>query len=170
MDSQAISWNSITPVIVDDSNFPTNSSFISISTGLFHTCGIIDNNDLYCWGYNDQGQLGIGTTGQTNYPIPQFVDSNVIGVSTGNNHACALYESQTIKCWGANSEGQLGTGNMYYLNTPTAINLSSNISLISIESAYNANCAISEDFIPICWGANQFGQIGNYDENDTRIL
>ena len=157
-----------TPVIVDDSNFPTNSSFISISMGLYHTCGIIDNNDLYCWGYNDQGQLGIGTTEQTNYPIPQFVDSNVIGVSTGNNHACALYESQTIKCWGANSEGQLGTGNMYYLNTPTAINLSSNISLISIESAYNANCAISEDFIPICWGANQFGQIGNYDENDIR--
>ena len=157
-----------TPVIVDDSNFPTNSSFISISTGLFHTCGIIDNNDLYCWGYNDQGQLGIGTTEQTNYPIPQLVDSNVIGVSTGNNHACALYESQTIKCWGANSEGQLGTGNMFYQNTPTAINLSPNIPLISIESAYNANCAISEDFIPICWGANQFGQIGNFDENDIR--
>ncbi|MBL6883566.1 MAG: hypothetical protein ISR09_04175 [Candidatus Thalassarchaeum sp.] len=157
-----------TPVIVDDSNFPTNSSFISISMGFHHTCGIIDNNDLYCWGYNDQGQLGIGTTEQTNYPIPQLVDSNVIGVSTGNNHACALYESQTIKCWGANSEGQLGTGNMFYQNTPTAINLSPNIPLISIESAYNANCAISEDFIPICWGANQFGQIGNYDENDIR--
>ncbi|MDC3299830.1 hypothetical protein OAV20_01170 [Euryarchaeota archaeon] len=157
-----------TPVIVDDSNFPINSSFISISMGLYHTCGIIDNNDLYCWGYNDNGQLGIGTTDYGNYPIPQFVDSNVIGVSTGNNHACALYESQTIKCWGANIEGQLGTGNMYYQNTPTAINLSSNISLISIESAYNSNCAISEDFIPICWGANQFGQIGNFDENDIR--
>ena len=157
-----------TPVIVDDSNFPTNSSFISISMGLYHTCGIIDNNDLYCWGYNDNGQLGIGTTDFQNYPTPQLVDSNVIAVSTGNNHACALYESQTIKCWGANTEGQLGTGNMFYQHTPTAINLSSNISLISIESAYNSNCAISEDFIPICWGANQFGQIGNFDENDIR--
>jgi alpha-tubulin suppressor-like RCC1 family protein len=157
-----------TPVIVDDSNFPTNSSFISISMGLYHTCGIIDNNDLYCWGYNDNGQLGIGTTDSQNYPTPQFVDSNVIAVSTGDNHACALYESQTIKCWGANTEGQLGTGNMYYQNTPTSINLSSNISLISIESAYNNNCAISEDFIPICWGANQFGQTGNYDEDDIR--
>ena len=53
-----------------------------------------------------------------------------------------------------------------YQNTPTAINLSANIPLISIESAYNNNCAISEDFIPICWGANQFGQTGNYDEDD----
>ena len=157
-----------TPVIVDDSNFPTNSSFISISTGFHHTCGIIDNNDLYCWGYNDNGQIGIGDIDYMNYPIPQFVDSNVIAVSTGNNHVCALYESQTVKCWGANSEGQLGTGYMANEATPTAINLSSNISLISIESAYNANCAISEAFIPICWGANQFGQIGNYDENDIR--
>ena len=162
-------WNGrYTPVVVDDSNFPANSSFIAISMGFHHSCGIIDNNDLYCWGRNNHGQLGIGTQEDINYPTPQFVDSNVIAVSTGNDHACALYESQNIKCWGNNGQGQLGTGNMYYQNQPTAINLSSNIPLISIESAYNANCAISEDFIPYCWGANQFGQIGNFDEDDIR--
>jgi len=157
-----------TPAIVDDSNFPTNSSFISISTGFHHTCGIIDNNDLYCWGRNNYGQLGLGTLVDAAYSTPQFVDSNVIAVSTGNNHACALYESQHVKCWGDNTEGQLGVGNMFLQSQPTMINLSHDISLISIESAYNANCAITEDFIPICWGANQFGQIGNYDVDDPR--
>ena len=58
-----------TPVIVDDSKFPTNSSIISISTGMAHSCAIIDNNDLYCWGRNDGGQLGIGSTDTGDFPL-----------------------------------------------------------------------------------------------------
>jgi len=157
-----------TPVIVDDSNFPTNSSIISISTGMAHSCAIIDNNDLYCWGRNDGGQLGIGSTDTGDFPTPQYVDSGVVAVATGNEHSCALYNNQMVKCWGKNDQGQLGTGNLYYQNSPTAINLSSNIALISLETAYNLNCVISEDNTPYCWGANQWGQLGNYDPNDSR--
>ena len=157
-----------TPVIVDDSNFPTNSSIISISTGMAHSCAIIDNNDLYCWGRNDGGQLGIGSADTGDFPTPQYVDSGVVAVATGNEHSCALYNNQMVKCWGKNDQGQLGTGNLYYQNSPTAINLSSNIALISLETAYNLNCVISEDNTPYCWGANQWGQLGNYDPNDSR--
>ncbi len=156
-----------TPVLVDDSNFPANYSIISISTGMGHSCAIIDNNDLYCWGANSWGQLGTGL-GEQSFPTPQYVDSGVIAVATGNEHSCALYENQYVKCWGNNAQGQLGTGNLFNQNTPTLINLSSNIDLISLETAYNLNCVISEENIPYCWGANQWGQLGNYDPNDSR--
>ncbi|MAD72950.1 MAG: hypothetical protein CL973_04075, partial [Euryarchaeota archaeon] len=155
------------PQIVDDSNFPTNSSFISISTGYHHTCGIIDNNDLYCWGRNDDGQLGIGSIADVNYPLPQLVDSNVIAVGTGDDHTCALYQSQVVKCWGANYDSQLGTGNTYWFNQPTAINLSTNIPIISLEVAYKNTCAISEQLVPYCWGANWWGQTGNGGGDNT---
>ena len=157
-----------TPVLVDDSNFPANYSIISISTGMAHSCAIIDNNDLYCWGNNYQGQLGIGGGNNADFPTPQYVDSGVIAVATGNEHSCALYENQIVKCWGNNGQGQLGTGDLFNQNSPTALNLSSNIALISLETAYNMNCVISEENIPYCWGANQWGQLGNYDPNDSR--
>ena len=150
-----------TPVIINESNFPTNSSFISISTGFQHTCGIINNNDLYCWGRNDDGQLGIGSMADVNYPLPQFVASNVIAVGTGDDHSCALYQSQIVKCWGANFDSQLGTGNNIWFSSPTAINLSANIPIISLEVAYKNSCVISEQLIPYCWGANWWGQTGN---------
>lgn len=155
------------PQIVDDSNFPTNSSFISISTGFHHTCGIIDNNDLYCWGRNDDGQLGIGSIADVNYPLPQLVDSNVIAVGTGDDHTCALYQSQIVKCWGANYDSQLGTGNNFWYNEPTTINLSTNIPIISLEVAYKNTCAISEELVPYCWGANWWGQTGNGGGDNT---
>ena len=150
-----------TPAVIDDSNFPVDSSFISISTGFHHSCGIIDNNDLYCWGQNNNGQLGIGLAGNNNYPTPQFVDSNVIAVGTGDQHSCALYMNQNVKCWGANNNGQLGSGNNYLYSSPSLINLSTNIRLISLETAYNSACVISEDFVPYCWGSNSFSQLGN---------
>ena len=155
------------PQIVDDSNFPTNSSFISISTGYHHTCGIIDNNDLYCWGRNDDGQLGIGSMADVNYPLPQLVDSNVIAVGTGDDHTCALYQSQIVKCWGANYDSQLGTGTNIWYNQPTEILLSSNIPIISLEVAYKNTCAISEQLVPYCWGANWWGQTGNGGGDNT---
>ena len=157
-----------TPAVIDDSNFPANSSFISISMGQRHSCGIIDNNDLYCWGQNNYGQLGIGLSDFQNYPTPQFVASNVIAVGTGDQHSCALYENQNVKCWGRNHMGQLGTGDSYLYSSPQAINLSTNILLISLESAYNSNCVITEEFETYCWGTNYFSQLGNQDGDGTQ--
>tara|TARA_Y100000992_G_C21274531_1_gene499091 strand:+ start:1896 stop:5234 length:3339 start_codon:yes stop_codon:yes gene_type:complete len=157
-----------TPAVIDDSNFPANSSFISISMGQRHSCGIIDNNDLYCWGQNNYGQLGIGLSDFQNYPTPQFVASNVIAVGTGDQHSCALYENQNVKCWGQNNMGQLGTGDNYLYSSPQPINLSTNILLISLESAYNSNCVITEEFETYCWGTNYFSQLGNQDGDGTQ--
>jgi alpha-tubulin suppressor-like RCC1 family protein len=153
------------PIIVGQGQLPSNTSFISISTGFQHTCGILDTNDLYCWGRNN-GALGLGSTG-LNIPDPTFVDSDVVAVGTGDEHTCALYLDKTVSCWGVNEFGQLGTSNNYQSTVPVAINLSSNISLISLEVAYDNNCAIDDTFEVYCWGRNNYGQTGSAPLTDV---
>jgi|GEM_PF-193106 alpha-tubulin suppressor-like RCC1 family protein len=147
------------PVIVGQGILPPNSSFISLSTGYYHTCGILDTNDLYCWGNNELGQLGIGTP-DGDIADPTFVDNNVVAVGTGGYHTCALYTDKTVSCMGANGYGQLGIGNAILTgwNIPYNINISSNISAISIEIGIHNSCLITDDFTPYCWGRNNWGQ------------
>ena len=119
----------------------------------------MDTNDLYCWGNNDLGQLGIGTP-DGDIADPNFVDNNVVAVGTGGWHTCALYTDKTVSCMGANGYGQLGIGNAILTgwNIPYNINISSNISAISIEIGIHNSCLITDDFTPYCWGRNNWGQ------------
>ena len=144
------------PVIVSKATLPSNSSFISISTGDSHTCGILDTNALYCWGNNFYGQLGFGNT--TFSSTPRFVANDVVAVGTGRWHTCALDTDKSVACWGNNDYGQLGIGNINDQYVPTPINLSSNISVISLEVGPHNSCIITDNFTPYCWGRNNWGQ------------
>ena len=144
------------PVIVSKATLPSNSSFISISTGDSHTCGILDTNALYCWGNNFYGQLGFGNT--TFSSTPRFVANDVVAVGTGRWHTCALDTDESVACWGNNDYGQLGIGNINDQYVPTPINLSSNISVISLEVGPHNSCIITDNFTPYCWGRNNWGQ------------
>jgi LPXTG-motif cell wall-anchored protein len=91
----------------------------AISTGNSHTCALLSSGAVKCWGYNDNGQLGLGDTnkrgdgpGEMGAALP-VVDLGsgvtVTAISTGDEHTCAL-SSGAVKCWGANGYGQLGLG------------------------------------------------------------
>src|SRR6185295_8790590 len=83
-----------------------------LAAGLNHTCAILDNDTLKCWGANSSGQLGYGDA--TNRLAPQDTPVNLgtgrtaLLVTAGANHTCALLDDTSIKCWGTNSNGQLG--------------------------------------------------------------
>jgi hypothetical protein len=93
-----------------------------VSAGYHHTCAILDNDLLKCWGYNDYGQLGIGgdpavsvgkLKAQMGDALP-YVDfgpgRTVRRVTAGNAFTCALLDNDAVKCWGLNSNEQLGLG------------------------------------------------------------
>ena len=77
-------------------------SAVSISLGQSHTCAILDNGNLKCWGKNSFGQLGISSTSDQN--TPQLVDlgpgRTAVSVSLGNEHTCAILDNGSLKCWG----------------------------------------------------------------------
>lgn len=82
-----------------------------LSLGLAHSCVVADDGFSYCWGSNDEGQLGAGAVGDPTIDgVPRQGAGDLLAISAGASHTCALTEAAEVLCWGANSEGQLGNG------------------------------------------------------------
>jgi alpha-tubulin suppressor-like RCC1 family protein len=132
------------------------------SVGLSHTCAVDNSNQIWCWGNNYYGQLGIGKDYnyyQTYYSFPRQVTSvgKVKGVSGGYSSTCVIKEDNSLWCWGGNDSGQLGDGTFINRAFPH-MKITDNVLQISANQ-YNT-CAIISDNSLWCWGSNWYGQLG----------
>lgn len=150
------------PVALDSSN-----SWVSVSTGLYQTCGIRENKTLWCWGRGDYGQLGIGDQHSRNNRHPKQVGSSTDWqeVSGDWRVACGIREDKTIWCWGDNSYGQLGFEDATEHKVPRQIDNDSG--WIGLASGFDHVCGLSDSNRLWCWGRNQHGQLGTGD-NENR--
>ena len=133
-----------------------------VAAGKDSTCVVVFAPDrTWCWGANDHGQLGDGTTGDQHLPVevPDFPAGGTITV--GGSHAC-VGELGWLWCWGDNEQGQLGDG------TTTESHVPVRVSAVPIGSgglratAGGSNtCALSGTEQVFCWGANDHGQLGD---------
>ncbi len=138
-------------------------SWIDVSAGGYHTCAIRDDNSLWCWGYNSDGQIGLGTSGY-NYDTPQLVDSDSTWTRVDNGlfFSCATRNdsgADLLFCWGDNVYGQYGlSGNEY--QTPHLVS----IDLIHDFATGNYHTCFVEDYDDngtlLCAGLNSSGQLG----------
>ena len=94
-------------------------SFQAITAGVYHTCGLTVNGDVYCWGDNRHGQLG-PNAGAQEVPTPVPVGLQATTLVAGTWHMCALTATGAY-CWGRNLSGQLGIGNRTSTATPTRV-------------------------------------------------
>ena len=80
----------------------------AISLGAVHSCAILENGDLKCWGRNDKGRLGTGNDTSLNIPsAPINLGGKAIAISLGGSHSCALLENGEVKCWETITMGSL---------------------------------------------------------------
>jgi alpha-tubulin suppressor-like RCC1 family protein len=137
-----------------------SSGVTALAAGYQHTCALISDGTVKCWGYNGYGQLGDGTT-TTKY-VPTAVSSITSGataVTCGYNFTCAIVNGGA-KCWGYNSYGNLGDGTTKAQYVPTDVSgLATGVTWIDAGS-YHA-CAIGAGAALSCWGQNTYGQLGD---------
>ena len=164
-------------------------TIVHVSAGIdffsTHTCAILDDASVKCWGGNDEGQLGYGDTnnrgdkaGDMGNALPKVdlgVGRTALQVSTGSKFTCALLDDASVKCWGQNNVGQLGYGDKNNRgdgpgemgdNLP-AVDLGSGRSAVQISAGHEHTCAVLDDASIKCWGENDDGQLG-YGDKITR--
>lgn len=159
-------------------NLGTGRTAVALGAGDIHTCAILDNGRVKCWGEAQNGQLGYGDTndrgdeaGEMGDALP-YVDlgtgRTAVAISAGDTHTCALLDNGAVKCWGSNGFGQLGQGDIVQRgdgpgemgNALAAVNLGSGRTAVAISTSVNHNCAVLDNGTLKCWGRNASGQLG----------
>ncbi|HSD88633.1 MAG TPA: hypothetical protein VLB44_13990 [Kofleriaceae bacterium] len=138
------------------------SAWTTVSAGMETTCAIGDRK-LFCWGANNNGQLGDGT--QTDRGVPTQIAPTIadwIAVSTGFHHTCAVSEGSGVHCWGENFYGQSGPGASDPQLTPNPVKDSAGQPTFATSIAVSANsvCATTREGGVVCWGGNSASELG----------
>ncbi|MFN3200732.1 MAG: fibrinogen-like YCDxxxxGGGW domain-containing protein [Bradymonadia bacterium] len=163
----------------------TGRTAVQMSSGYYHTCALLDDASVKCWGQNGFGQLGTGDTnsrgdspnemGDNLLPVDLGTGRTAVQVSVGLYHACAVLDDGKVKCWGHNSYGQLGQGNTTRRGDNAGemgdalayAEIGTGRTVVQLVSGNYHNCAILDDASVKCWGFNTPGNLG-YEDADHR--
>jgi alpha-tubulin suppressor-like RCC1 family protein len=147
-------------------NNPVGNDLDTVGVGVHHTCAVKTDHTLWCWGLNDHGQLGDGTT--TSQAIPVQVAAlgtavNGVAVSPNGSFTCAATMTGAF-CWGRNDRGQLGDGTTVERHLPVPVAVSKSPRELSVGRDHACLYPNGPQVMPEqiwCWGANDHGQIGD---------
>lgn len=148
-----------------------------VSVGTSHVCAVLDNGSVKCWGRNNRGQLGVGSTTTWGTATGNMAGLPTVNLGTGltaknvragSEHTCAHLNDDTIKCWGRSNSGQLGQGTTSVIgdastemgnNLPvTSLGTGLTVSSMYLEAAHT--CAWMDNGDLKCWGYGFYGELG----------
>ena len=151
-----------------------NLTITSFSLGTSHTCAVTSSGAMACWGDNSDGRIGDGTTTQRSVPTspqvsasdwPAQANTTVGAVVAADAHTCALTPAGAAYCWGYNGTGQIGDNTTTTQTSPTAVVTASTAlagrTIASVTAGSGSTCAVTSTGVPVCWGDNTYGQIGD---------
>lgn len=150
------------PVAVSGSH-----TFASVSAGGFHACGVTTVGTAFCWGRNNNGQVGDGTTNDVNVPAAVAGNLRFASVSAGENHTCGVTTSKRAYCWGSNASGQLGAGNVPSSSVPVLV--LGRHAFASVSAGGSHSCGVTSKGRAYCWGRNTEGELGDGTNIGTHV-
>ncbi len=151
------------------SAFTTFLNFVSVGVGNATTCGVTASNALYCWGQNNNGQLGDGTTTNRSVPTRVVAPAGVrfIAVSQNQRDAvttvtnCALAVGGSAYCWGYGAGGAIGDGGSVNRLTATLVTPPLGVTFTSISAGGTFTCGLESTGTGYCWGNGVVGTLGD---------
>ncbi len=163
-------------------DFGTGRTAVELALGSFHTCAILDDGGVKCWGDGFWGALGYGDTlvrgdnpGEMGDALPAVAlgtGRTAVAIAAGRRNTCAILDDGGVKCWGDNSSGQLGQGDIVDRGDTAgemgdalpAIALGAGRTAVAIGVGEVHACAILDDGVVKCWGGG--GMLGTGDTFD----
>ncbi|MBR9683709.1 hypothetical protein GOV03_04180, partial [Candidatus Woesearchaeota archaeon] len=136
------------------------SNVVQMDTGYYHSCAIVQNGSVLCWGYNAYGNLWDTTTATRTTPVKVTELYNISKITCSYHSTCAILQNGTAMCGGYNGYGQLGVGDTATKTDPTPVLNVSNVTEITQSSMYH-NCFLQENGTVKCTGRNNYGQLGD---------
>ena len=146
-----------------DYDFTPTGEITQIAAGDSHSAAVTKDGDLYMWGTNGSGQLGIQSNVASNIPVKvnnsssTLPEKSVKYVALGTYHSAAITKYGSLYMWGYNNYGQLGNGST--TNSYTPVKIMENVAAVSLGACHSA--AITKDGSLYMWGENSDGQLGN---------
>jgi alpha-tubulin suppressor-like RCC1 family protein len=138
-----------------------NVFVVAVTAGAYHFAALSDTGQVFLWGSNSEGQLGMGDFSQRNLPVLlDYFINPVQQVQAGSYHTIFLDTFGRVFVCGSNSNGQLGAGQGVEAKTPNAVSSISKQHITTVASGHYHVFAIAEDGVAWSWGANSFGQLG----------
>jgi alpha-tubulin suppressor-like RCC1 family protein len=151
-------------------SMPSGVAFKAVSAGDEHSCGLATDGAVYCWGRNDGGALGDGTTTAHLTPVLAATPPGVTfrSIDAGRLRTCGVTTSGSVYCWGMNGlQGILGDGTTIDRTSPTLMPTPQGVGFASVDVGAGHTCALTASKgIAYCWGDNGSGQRGggSYDD------
>jgi alpha-tubulin suppressor-like RCC1 family protein len=159
-------------------NLGTGRTAVALYVGAEHSCAVLDDQSLKCWGRNEHGQLGLGDTNDRGDAAGEMGDAlpavdlgagrHVKSMHLGVTHTCAILDNDALKCWGDNYNAKLGLGDWADRGDAPgemgdalpAVSLGTGRYATRVVGGFHNTCAILDDGTVKCWGDNTHGQLG----------
>lgn len=131
------------------------------------SCARLSSGHVDCWGGNEHGALGDGTTNSSYTPVEVHGITSAIGVAAGGDHSCALLSNGHVDCWGDNNVGQLGDNSEVESEIPVEVQGITNATKVTV--GYDHTCALLSSEHIDCWGGNADGELGDGTDNGPEL-
>jgi alpha-tubulin suppressor-like RCC1 family protein len=135
------------------------SSAVALSLGGYHSCALLQDATVQCWGQSDFGQIGAPGLALSKVPVTVNGVANATAVYSGFHHSCALLSDGTVRCWGYNAFGQLGDGTT--TDSASPVQVQGIVNPLALAAGEGHTCALMPDRSVQCWGENTFGELGD---------
>ena len=149
----------------------TSSCAIAIAAGPFHTCAVLGDHSVKCWGENKFAELGTGTVVGTTVTPKQSTAlvaaagiTDAVAIAAGGEpnttaFTCVILAAGSVRCWGSNNAEQLGPG-LDASVSPTGNIVPADASAASIDLGYRHGCMVDTTGLVRCWGSNSYKERG----------